>query len=179
MNLNNLRDEALKIACNHGFHDTELSDEHCLMLVITELSEAVEADRKGCWFTDEDRTEYLKCQKDKFYTYAYENYIKGTVEEELADTVIRMLDMAGMRNIDLNDRFVISYTVSKSKSFTENCYSIIKDIVNYKYTLEECINYAIRQIIELAGFYNINLEWHINMKMEYNSLRENKHGKKY
>lgn len=46
MNLNTLRDEAFKIACEHGFHDTELSNEHYLMLVITELSEAVEADRK-------------------------------------------------------------------------------------------------------------------------------------
>lgn len=47
MNLNELRDKAYRIACDHGFHDKELSNEHCLMLVITELSEAVEADRKG------------------------------------------------------------------------------------------------------------------------------------
>lgn len=179
MNLNEIRYKAYKIACEHGFHDNELSNEHCLMLVITELSEAIQADRKGRFVTDEDKAEYLKCQKDKFYMYAYENYIEGTVDEELADTVIRILDIAGMRNIDLNDRFVISYTVSRNKSFTENCYSIIKDIVNYRYTLEENINYSIRQVIELAGFYNINLEWHIKMKMEYNSLRENKHGKKY
>lgn len=46
MNLNELRDKAYRIAYDHGFHDKELSNEHCLMLVITELSEAVEADRK-------------------------------------------------------------------------------------------------------------------------------------
>ena len=35
MNLNELRDRAYKTACNHGFHDEELSNEHCLCLVIS------------------------------------------------------------------------------------------------------------------------------------------------
>ena len=46
MNLNELRDKSYKNACEHGFHDQELSNEHCLCLVISELMEAVEADRK-------------------------------------------------------------------------------------------------------------------------------------
>lgn len=186
MNLNTLRDKAFKISCDHGFHDTELSNEHCLMLVITELSEAIEADRKsknaniakfnewqGNLLCFSESTRIARFKED------FEAFIKNSVADELANTVIRLLDLAGMRNINLNDRFVISYIVSKKKSFTENCYAIIKDIVNYKYTIEECINYAIRQLIELAGFYDINLEWYIKMKMKYNILRENKHGKKY
>lgn len=47
LNLNILRDKAYKTACEHGFHDKELSNEHLLCLVISELMEAVEADRKG------------------------------------------------------------------------------------------------------------------------------------
>lgn len=47
IDFNALRDRAYKCACAHGFHNTELSNGHLLMLVITELSEAVEADRKG------------------------------------------------------------------------------------------------------------------------------------
>ena len=47
INLNKWRDRAYKTACEHGFHDKELSKEHCLCLVISELMEAVEADRKG------------------------------------------------------------------------------------------------------------------------------------
>lgn len=46
MNLNELRDKAYKTACEHGFHDQELSNNHFLCLVISELMEAVEADRK-------------------------------------------------------------------------------------------------------------------------------------
>lgn len=47
INLNELRNRAYKTACEHGFHDKELSNEHLLCLVISELMEAVEADRKG------------------------------------------------------------------------------------------------------------------------------------
>ena len=52
MNLNELRDKAYKNACEHGFHDQELSNEHCLCLIISELMEAVEADRKGKQFNN-------------------------------------------------------------------------------------------------------------------------------
>jgi len=47
INLNELKERAYKCACNHGFHDKELSDDHFLALVISELSEAIEADRKN------------------------------------------------------------------------------------------------------------------------------------
>ena len=45
--LNELRNRAYKTAREHGFHDEELSNEHLLCLVISELMEAVEADRQG------------------------------------------------------------------------------------------------------------------------------------
>ena len=103
INLNELRDIAYQCAQDHGFHDKEYSDSHYLMLVITELSEAVEADRKGKRVDTDAQSAYDLCQKDKFYAYAYDNYIKGTIEEELADTVIRLLDLFGLRNIFLDE----------------------------------------------------------------------------
>lgn len=44
-NINELRDRAYECAKAHGWHDTELSDEHLLWLVITELAEATNAHR--------------------------------------------------------------------------------------------------------------------------------------
>ena len=46
MNLNKLRDEAYSIAKANGWHNEEHSDSHWLMLIITEIAEAVQADRK-------------------------------------------------------------------------------------------------------------------------------------
>nr|DAN89879.1 MAG TPA: NTP-PPase-like protein [Caudoviricetes sp.] len=181
IDLNTLRDRAYKIACEHGFHDKELSNQHCLMLVISELSEAVEADRKGRRINKELINNWVKLHSETDITFKenFDSYIKDTVEDELADTAIRLLDLAGLRNINLNGRTIIVYIVSKKKSFTENCYAIIKDIVNYRYTMEECLNYAIRQIFEFANFSDIDLAWHIEQKMRYNELREKMHGKKY
>lgn len=182
MNLNELKVRAYKCACEHGFHDDELSNEHCLMLVITELSEAVEADRKN------KRSDYTRFKAavnfqavttDKMWKDAFEKYIKSTIEDELADAVIRLLDLAGYRNIDVSDTVVLNYDVEKEKTFTENCYEIIKDLSDARHSIEENINYSIRQVLKLASFYDIDIFWHIQQKMKYNELRPLKHGKKY
>ena len=47
MNLNELRNQAYRNAVVHGWHEENLSDEHFLCLVMSELMEAVNADRKG------------------------------------------------------------------------------------------------------------------------------------
>lgn len=114
MNLNELRDRAYKTACDHGFHDEELSNEHCFCLVISELMEAVEADRKGKranvdWYNKKIANSRI-CQglvlgtpKEIGFEVAYNETIKGSIEEELADAVIRLLDLCGLRKIDIED----------------------------------------------------------------------------
>lgn len=192
INLNKLRDKAYKTACEHGFHDQELSNEHWLCLIISELMEAVEADRNDNWNRIAKVEQFKKrleisriCQgldpeisKERGYEVTYNACIKGSIDEELADAVIRLLDLAGLRNLNLN-RFALVNVVSKKKTFTENIYSIIKDITNYKYTLEELVNYAITQVFVLSDILDIDLLWHIEQKMKYNELREKMHGKKY
>jgi NTP pyrophosphatase (non-canonical NTP hydrolase) len=178
INWNELRDRAYKIAKEHGFHEGKESTETALMLVITELAEAVEADRKN-HHADLEYFNDCNLKLDNAFYYRFSTYIKDSVEDELADTAIRLLDLAGANKIDLSDRFIIAYIVNKKKPFVENCYKIVKDICNYKYTLEEMINYELRQIYKLASFYNINLVWHIEQKMRFNELRKYKHGKEY
>lgn len=187
INLNNLRDRAYKCACAHGFHHTELSNEHFLCLVITELSEAVEADRKGMK-ADKKKFEEM-IQEDhiissfehdiKWFRPSFETYIKDTVEDELADAVIRLLDLAGLRNINVNNEVIWGYCVDEEKTFTENCYKIIQNLSDARHTVAENINYTIKQIFKLEAFYDIDIFWHIEQKMKYNELREERHGKKY
>lgn len=192
IDLNILRDRAYKTACEHGFHDQELSNEHGLCLVISELMEAVEADRNDNWNRIAKVEQFKKrleisriCQgldpeisKERGYEITYNACIKGSIDEELADAVIRLLDLAGLRNLNLN-RFALANVVSKKKTLTENIYSIVKDITNYKYTLEELVNYAITQVFVLSDILDIDLLWHIEQKMKYNEYREKMHGKKY
>lgn len=187
MNLNELRDKAYNTACEHGFHDKKLSNEHCLMLVITELSEAVKADRKGLYMTEEDKKEYLFCQKEKFYMYAYDNYIKGSVDEEIADACIRLLDLAGLRNIDFGDwdngwedivNDILPDAVTKY-TFTEEMFAACRNITDQLDSIEDVVCSSIGVLRVICYVHNIDLELHIEQKMIYNSLREKMHGKKY
>ena len=177
MDLNKLRDEIHANAVAKGFWDEQLSDQHCLMLVITELSEAVEADRAGKQpniMQFENGISYPKSDFRKVYDYC----IKGTVAEELADAAIRLLDLAGARNLNLN-RFCLQHVVTKRKTFTENIYAIIEDLMNYNYSQEEQINYALNQILRLSEILKIDLPFHVDQKMKYNQNRERLHGEKY
>lgn len=192
IDLNALRDRAYKIACEHGFHDEEMSNEHLLMLVITELSEAVDADRKG---RKAKVNEFNRWQRDfpshteegkiRAFKEDFEAYIKDTVEDELADAVIRLLDLAGLRCISIEpiDESIIEDMEEscKDETFTESIYSISTLPARYKdvYDFPVTLNDMITAIFGLAKHLEIDLLWHIEQKMKYNELREKMHGKKY
>lgn len=194
MNLNELRDCAYKTACEHGFHDEELSNEHCLCLVISELMEAVEADRKGrlgkkCksrFEMDYNRYPAL-VEEEKRFKSSFEKNVKDSLPDELADAAIRLLDLAGLRNISI-DYFSEEaiYGASEScvgETFTESIYAIstlpIRYFYEYDYSFESQIGHMLLSIFGLAKHLNIDLIWHVEQKMRYNELRENKHGKRY
>ena len=190
INLNELRNIAYKTACEHGFHDKRFSEEHFLCLIILELMEAVEAERKG---KHADRESFKSSYEDEEphddvnFKYCFEKYIKDTLPDELSDAVIRLLDLAGLRGIslesasnDINSEYIDDIACMYSQlSFTEAIYSIfIKPIVDYKY-LSTIINDMIFSIFALAKHLDIDLLWHIEQKMRYNELRPKFNGKKY
>lgn len=339
IDFNALRDRAYKCACDHGFHDTELSNGHLLMLAITELSEAVEADRKGRFhyikkFSNEKETieKWIPVKKyeqyyevsnlgrvrskdmlvwnghsyhlkkgrilkpglggtgyytvslkgrthkvavlvanaflDKISDTDFVNHIDGnktndninnlefvspsqnsrhayisglhssksyqkltyeqkceisflhklgiayttiykhntygvtksaiqricndytkytdSVEFELADAVIRLLDLAGSLDISLEDIYDFMKEPEykdwddalKEMSFTERMFFLTSILTNDG-DIAEVIKASIVIIFLNADLLYIDLLWHIEQKMRYNELRENKHGKRY
>lgn len=186
MNLNKLRDEAYRIACEHGFHEEEHSDEHLMMLVITEISEAVEADRKGIRANHEDFAKAMVDEacfppeaKKTLFQMDFVKYIKGSVEEELADTAIRLLDFAGLKAVDLSQMEKRSI---RPGTFTEQCFQVCATISlsPYQgYPFTESIKHAIALLFSMAENMDVDLLWYIKKKMKYNSMREYKHGEKY
>ena len=196
MNLNELRDKSYKNACEHGFHDQELSNEHCLCLVISELMEAVEADRGNRHSNRKEYDEIIReipigaslYEYNEWFLTAFESHIKGSVEEELADAVIRLLDLAGLRGIslelangDIDDCIEDMAEACKDETFTESIYSISTLPVRYDgiFDFPTAVNDMILSIFGLAKYLDIGLLWHIEQKMKYNELREKMHGKKY
>lgn len=82
--------EVHEIAKFKGWWESPRETGTLLMLMVSELAEAMEADRKG----DE------------------ENF-----KEELADTVIRIFDYCGAKNIDLEDAILKKIEVNKGREF--------------------------------------------------------------
>ncbi len=192
--LNKLRDRAYKIAKEHGFHEKEVSDETYLMLIITEIAEAVNADRKGHHAKlekfDEWQKSWEKEIKEQPYSDNYtksnfkdhfQTYIKDTVEDELADVAIRLLDFAGVKEMIIPSNVRCSYDVTSEDSFVESCYHFIENFI-YSFKQEpngRTIGVAIQSVIGIAADQNINLMKFIDLKMKYNELRPYKNGKKY
>lgn len=184
-NWNELIDRAYKTACEHGWHDEDWSDEHLLCLVVCELMEAVQADRKGIRADKIAFENIIKENKEYFpedeqslkFRIEYGHRIKGSVEEELADACIRIFDLSGLRGINLNSS--VNYTHLLSGSYTEIIYDIIKNITNIDYPLQDRTFHALSQIFALADILDIDLMWFIETKMKYNEMREYKHGCKY
>ena len=173
---NKLRDRAFNCACKHGFHETEHSDEHWMMLIMTEISEAVNADRKGQHALVEEFNRTLKVT-DFGFKNTFERCIKESVEDELADVVIRCLDFSGLKNIDID--LGEDECKDNGSSFADKMYWACWALCCEDFSLSEKIEETLIDILQVASCYNIDLLWHIEKKMRYNELRPMLNGKKY
>ena len=175
MNLNKLRDQAYKNACEHGFHDETYSINHHLCLIISELMEAVEADRKGYradWEAFEKYDERISFMEN------FERHIKDTVEDKLSDACIRVFDLAGYKDIDLEFESNRTPVIDQKEVFTEKIYNIVHVLVGCE-PLNRCLILTLMRIFLLAEAMGIDIERHIELKMQYNQSRPRLHGKKY
>lgn len=115
MTLNKLAAAALDITTLKGFHKTEeklkkavaddaelqtevrrLQTARRLALIQSEISEALEACRKNRYA---DRDAFLKAGATR---EAFEKYMKDSFEDELADALIRILELAATEGVDMD-----------------------------------------------------------------------------
>lgn len=174
--------KAHKNAAEKGFWDEKHSPEHYLMLVITELGEAVEAWRKN---KRADREAYDSRTMNGFDSKVFEMYIKDSDADELADAYIRLLDLAEGFDYKLKPRYTerekleLLHKLSEIE-FTEQIFSIVE--ASMKYVLDGTIDLylgALLDHIEATAEANaIDLAWHIEEKMRYNAIRPYLHGNK-
>lgn len=89
-----------------------------LMLIVSEVAEALEADRKGrkanvkCFEAVEDRWE--RPSNDAF---SFQSNIKDTFEDEIADTIIRVLDLCGGLGIDIEKHIELKLKYNATREF--------------------------------------------------------------
>lgn len=98
--INQLAKQVHQNAKDHGFFDKEKNIGEMLCLIHSEVSEALEADRKNDYCVlYPDSVKEIIAKPD--FLDRYKSFIKGSFEEEMADIVIRVMDLCAFKNIDL------------------------------------------------------------------------------
>lgn len=179
--LNKLRDIVYQDAVKHGLWDHNPSNEHFLMQTMLEISEAIQASVSNR-HANVTRFKYLSSNisypRTSWRNSLFESYIKNTVEDELADVVLMLSSFCGYRNIDMNNHHGyqsyarLEYAGLKQQTFEEFCFDICKLIT------EGCIIEPIYVVMAYCEHNNIDLAWHIEQKMKYNSTRADHNNKK-
>jgi NTP pyrophosphatase (non-canonical NTP hydrolase) len=116
MDLVKLQHKVHENAKNKGFWDKEHNFGNDLMLIVGELGECSEAHRKNEFANLEAFEKEINDDNSTMtYEEAFRCYVKDTVEDELADALIRILDCAKGWNIDLEKHVLYKMKFNESR----------------------------------------------------------------
>ena len=179
---------AYSIAATHGFHEVDRSNAHFMMLVVSEIGEMVEADRKSrrVKLHGDDLDNTLRFND---FAPTFELFVKDTLEDELADVVIRICDFLGTRHIE---PLILEKTSTSDDwanlwskdSINEQCYGLTKIITRIDEDtsaddISRLLGASLTWCFDFADFHKFDLLWHVEQKMRYNETRSIRHGKNY
>lgn len=159
------------------------------MLIISEAAEAVEAHRKGRRVGEFNKSA-VNNSTDANFPRTFELIIKDTLEDEVADTYIRLLDLARHWEFEFStveaERQAVKNIVPEN--FAEGLLLFSGDITDiYQEHMNAAndkirngfIAFSIEYLERFAVVWGIDLDYHVEAKLRYNQTRPYKHGKAY
>ena len=188
--LKQLMTKAYENAKAKGFCNNDLDINQALMLIITEMSEAIQAHRKSRHGSIEDYNKWLGVSDEQ----AYEESLEGTVESEFADIAIRIMSLLGwydsQKVICLMNDTELRKTEEYHKvefehgnySLPDAMYLIITRMTYFPFSCSPAWMNTLRLqdilvlVFALAHIEGIDLVEHIKLKMQYNESRPYLHG---
>jgi NTP pyrophosphatase (non-canonical NTP hydrolase) len=192
-NILRFQDAIFEINTSKGFWEEGQNRDQgeAVALIVSELSEAIEAHRK-----DKRTVEPLTFEQTARYHGTWDSWfktrIKDTVEDEIADTVIRILDCCKGWSWPLTQREFrkastgnFAHDVLRLQNYCIKAFDNEQHFADIKTadTIEpypgKDWGYVLAAIIKFCEWYDINLEQHIEWKMQFNSTRPYKHNKAY
>ena len=126
--MKNLIAQAHGTAKEKGFWDTERNVSEMLMLIVSELAEAQEALRKNHFadkvaVSDLQLSIELEKSDDEFkldvpsWKESFEHHVKSSFEDEIADVAIRLFDLCGGLNIDLEKHIELKMKYNSMRGY--------------------------------------------------------------
>ena len=117
-NLNEISKEVYEANKLKGFDVNRENIGQTLCLIHSEISEALEAVRKN----RHARMEYFNVDNEKFndiisFESNFRDCIKDTFEDEIADTFIRLLDLCGAFEIDIDKHIELKRKFNSLREF--------------------------------------------------------------
>lgn len=179
--LNALKEQAYKTAVEHGFHEDVKPVAFYLGLVMSEAGEAINADRKGLHADakgfEEDEANGLPFAEN------FKKHVKDSVEDEVADIVIRLFDFAGLKEYVLHlSATSCPYVRGEYLAADLFCLMAFLYDVHSEADFEVRINSLINVLANSFGMFtgsDKDLWWFVERKMKYNEQRPMLNGKKY
>lgn len=187
-----------------GFWPENRNKGEAVMLMISELSEAVEAHRKSEVFPKFSRLNVEEFTAEKitllmngsdckeipqlFVDY-FEMFVKDTVEDEFADTIIRILDYCYGFKIPLSSRDDVPgfvYMEAKDnfayivlKRCHNMCNALLSEEIGARDKAVRGWNFVFLALVSMCEFLKIDILQHVQWKLRYNKTRPHQHGKAY
>lgn len=175
--LNALKNRAQKIAVEHGFYMDVKPDAYYLGLIMSVMGRAISADQKG-YHADMELFEELLTNENPF-SNAFFLSIKDSVEDEIADIVIRLLDFAGIKEYELrievhpiSDCKMALWTLGES-GLSGTLFYLMNILTDSFYfgDIRSCISNLIDILFNCFGKMtgsDKDLWWFVKQKMRYN-----------
>lgn len=182
--LNKLKDTIYATEAAHGFHDEKHTVNHELGMVLSEIGEAIDADRNPNAPVPTQKTidEILKLPLGAFIAY-FNDHIKGSVVEELADVAMWLLDLAGSLDVEFDRGDDIEAVDWCGKeTLPDRLFSFAMTLDQLIWNCDDNCSYAsvLEDITNIANdFTHLDLWQVVRLKMLYNDMRPRLNGKKY
>ena len=174
-----------------GFYKPDLDVNQALMLIITEMGEAIQASRHNRHGSIDGYNTYLEVSDEHV---AYEESLEGTVESEFADITLRIISLLGWYDSQNTICLMNDTELKKTEEFHKvefehgnyclptAMYLIITRITYFPFSCSPAWMNTLRlqdilvQVFALAHAEGIDIVEHIKLKMQYNESRPYLHG---
>ena len=153
-----------------------------LMLIVSELGEALEAHRTGYFACGIESIKDIP-DGELNYTKFYVKNIKDTFEDELACVFIRIFDLCGYLKIDIAPYVNISYPSTVDKNVGQALFFVTAELTEFYRKKDSAsgifsLNGALSRLLNMChkSHMNIPIEKHIEARLKYDKFNKENEG---